>query len=293
MVRVANVSLEAVQLNCDVSLGKFYPTSTCGEESSSLVEHVVYKVLEVGSEFINGAVSSGRLPDTRRNQQNRVPNIDLSDSNLTVEEEEKVMKLVEKYSDIFSKDKRDLGRTGLIKHELHTCTTESLPIKQKPFRLPKQYIKETRKQLEEMIEDDTVEKSTSPWCSPVVLAKKKDGTLRFCTDFRKLNGVTVTDAYPLPSVDDAFDKLSGSIWFSSLDLSSKITPKDRSKTAFSFGEGLRQYTMMPFGLKNAHPTFQRLMELVLAGLDWESCLVYLDGMIFLFFPTFEDHLLLL
>ena len=82
-----------------------------------------------------------------------------------------------------------------------------------------------------MIKDDIVEKSTSPWCSPVVLAKKKDGTLRFCTDFRKLNAVTTTDAYPLPRVDDALDKLSGSIWSSSLDLSSgywqvEIAPKD-------------------------------------------------------------------
>ena len=101
--------------HCGVSLGKFYLSSTCGEESSSLVEHIMYDVLEVGSELINGAVSRGRLPDAKRNQQNRMPNIDLSDSNLTVEEEKKVMKLVEKYSDIFGQDKRDLGRTGLIK----------------------------------------------------------------------------------------------------------------------------------------------------------------------------------
>ena len=295
LVRVANVSLEAVQLSCGVPLGKFYPTSTCEKESSSLVGHVMYEVLEIGSELINGAVSSGRLLDARRNQQNRVPNIDLSDSNLTVKEEKKVMKLVEKYSDIFSKDKRNLGRTDLIKHELHT--TEALPIKQKPFRLLKQHMKQARNQLEEIIEDGIVEKSTSPCCSPVVLAKKKDGTLRFCTDFRKLNAITITDAYPLPRVDDALDKLSGSIWFSSFDLSSgywqvEIAPKDRSKTVFSLGNGLWQYTVMPFGLKNAPPTFQRLIELVLAGLDWESCLVYLDY-ILLFSPTFDDHLLLL
>ena len=111
LVRVANVLLDAVQLNCGVPLGKVYPTSTRREETSSLVGHVMYEVLEVGSELINGAVSSCRLPDARRNQQNRVPSIDLSDSNLTVEEEEEVMKLVEKYSDIFRKDKRDLGRT--------------------------------------------------------------------------------------------------------------------------------------------------------------------------------------
>ena len=126
------------------------------------------------------------------------------------------MKLVEKYSDIFSKD---LRRTGLIKHELHT--TETLPIKQKPFRRPKQHIKEARKQLEEMIEHGIVEKGTGPWCSPVVLAKKKDGTLIFCANFRKLNAVTITDACPLPRLDDALDKLSGSIWFSSLDFSTE------------------------------------------------------------------------
>ena len=99
--------------------------------------------------------------------------------------------------------------TGLSKYELHT--TETLPIKQKPFRHPNQHIKEARKQLEEMIKDGIVEKSTSPRCSPVVLAKKKDGTLQFCTDFRKLNAITITNAYPLPHMADVLDKLSGSI----------------------------------------------------------------------------------
>ena len=103
--------------------------------------------------------------------------------------------------------------------------------------------------------------------------RKKDGSLRFCTDFRGFNSVTVTDAHPLPRIDSSNDQLSGSVFFSCLDLSAgywqvEIDPQDREKTAFSVGKGLWQYKVMAMGLKNAPTTFQRLMELALNGVDW-------------------------
>lgn len=152
-------------------------------------------------------------------------------------------------------------------------------------------------QIREMAADDLIEPSCSPWRAPVVMARKKDGSLRFCTDFRGLNSVTVTDAHPLPRVDAAVDQLSGSVFFSCLDLSSgywqvEVNPEDREKTAFSVGKGLWQYKVMAMGLKNAPPTFQRLMELALQGIDWQHVLVYIDD-ICLFSPSFEHHLVLL
>ena len=114
--------------------------------------------------------------------------------------------------------------------------------------------------------------------------RKKDGTTRFCVDYRKVNDVTIKDAYPLPRVDDTLDTLAGSVWFSTLDLKSgywqvKVAPEDREKTAFCTQEGLFEFNVMPFGLCNAPATFQHLMDSVLAGLQWSSCLVYLDDII--------------
>lgn len=123
---------------------------------------------------------------------------------------------------------------------------------------------------------------------------KKDGSICFCVDYRKVNKVTRKDSYPLPRVDDLLDLLAGAQWFSTLDLASgywqvEVHPQHREKTAFTTGQGLYEFRVMPFGLCNAPSTFQRLMELVLAGLRWDICLAYLDDIV-VFGHTFEEHL---
>ncbi|CAK1601322.1 unnamed protein product [Parnassius mnemosyne] len=148
--------------------------------------------------------------------------------------------------------------------------------------------------IEGMVKDGVIEPSSSPWCSTVVLGKKKDGSMRFCFDYRRLNDVTKKGSYPLPRIDDTLDMLTGVKWFSTLDLKSgywqvEIDPKDKEKTAFSTGKGLWQFKVMPFGLCNAPATFERLMELVLPGLIGDACLVYLDDIIIVG-RRFEVHL---
>ena len=201
-----------------------------------------------------------------------------------------VAKLLCKYGDVFSSSDTDIGRTGIIKHKIPTGNT--VPIKERPRRVPVYMDKEVDRQIDNMVKENIIKPSTSPWASSIVMVKKKDGSSMFCVDYRKLNDVTIKDAYPLPRVDESLDQLSGSKWFSCLDLNSgywqvEMDPLDAEKTAFTSRKGLYEFTVMPFGLCNAPATFERLMETVLAGLHWQICLIYLDDVIVIG-KSFED-----
>ncbi|GBN11484.1 Transposon Ty3-I Gag-Pol polyprotein [Araneus ventricosus] len=126
-----------------------------------------------------------------------------------------------------------------------------------------------------MLKEDVIKSSESPWSSPVVLVKKKNGEWRFCMDYRRLNKVTKKDVYPLPRIDDALDCLVGARIFSIMDLKSgywqvELDDKDREKTAFVTPDGLFDFKVMPFGLCSAPATFERMMDSVLGGLKWKS-----------------------
>ena len=201
--------------------------------------------------------------------------------------------LLLKFQESFSKSSTDIGRTEMIEHTIDTG--QALPVKQHPRRVPLSKIQEAEAEIEKMAEQGIIEPSTSPWCSPVIILRKKDSSIRFAIDFRLLNHYTVKDSHLLPRIDDTLDALSGATWYSTLDLKSgyhqvSIAPEDRPKTAFTFpGSGLWQFTVLAFGLCNAPAVFERLMLKILAGLTWKTCLVYLDDII-VFAKTFEEQI---
>jgi len=170
----------------------------------------------------------------------------------------------------------------LVQHTINTGN--AAPIAQAPYKSAWKERELIQTYVDRMKSQGIVEDSDSPWASPVVLAKKPDGTWRFCVDYRKINAITEDDVYPLPIIEDALNRLEGASLFSLMDLQAgyhqlEVAKDSRKKTAFITADGLFQFNVVPFGLKGAPSRFQRTMDVVLAGLKWTSCLVYIDDIL--------------
>lgn len=200
---------------------------------------------------------------------------------------ETVKTLCESFSDVLT----DLpGATNLVEHKIDVTTTEPVRVKQYP--LPFHTEKTIKEEVEKMLQLKVIEPSSSPYCAPVVIARKKDGTNRFCVDFRKLNSITVFDSEPMPNPESIFAKMSGKKYVSKIDLSKgywQVPMERQSKqlTAFTTPVGLFQFTTMPFGLVNAPATFSRLMRKLLQDMDDVDN--FIDD-IMVFTDTWEQHL---
>lgn len=219
--------------------------------------------------------------------------VQIPSDTLSQDQQSKVTDFLEGWKHIFSSGPTDLGCTNLVEHEIEL--TEQKPFKEPYRRIPPGMVEEVREHLKDMIDAGAIRESKSPFSSNVVLVRKKDGSLRFCIDFRKLNSRTVRDAYSLPRIEETIDNLSGSRYFSKLDLRSgywqvAMSEVDKPKTAFSVGPlGFFECNRMAFGLTNAPATFQRLMERTMGELNLRECLIYLDDVI-IFSRSVEEHL---
>ena len=209
------------------------------------------------------------------------------------EEQKEAKNLILEYGSLFVLKDTDLGRTDKVKHSIKL--DDYTPFKERYRCIPPHQYEEVKQDLKEMLEIGAISKSKSPWASVVVLVRKKDGSLRFCIDLRKLNARTVKDAYLLPRIEETLDCLNGTQWFTSLDLKSgywqvELDKESKTLTAFTVGPlGFYQCEHMPFGLTNVPATFQRLMESCLEDMHLKWVIIYLDDII-IFSKTPKEHL---
>ena len=209
--------------------------------------------------------------------------------NAPPEHKGKVQELINRNKDIFAFKDTELGRTSTVQMEI---ITEGGPVKLPPYRTPLNKRPIVDKAIDEMLQSGVIRRSNSSWSSPIVIVKKKDGTNRFCTDFRAVNKITKPMSYPLPIIDDILALLGKAKYMSVADCRSgfyqvKLKDEHKEKSAFSCHRGLFEYNVMPFGLQNSPAVFSRLMEIVLEGLPF--AIAYIDD-ILIYSETLEDHL---
>ena len=276
-MRIINPSLQPVKIHRRTKLGDF-------EEVDSSIA-----TFELNSIGCANTPPSPTVDNFHRDYSD-LPN--LSDSGLSEGDEVKFKNLFQRYRDVFAFSDDQLGRTSLVQHTIDTG--DAMPIKQRPYRTTPGNKQEIDRQVDDMLQRGIIQESVSPWSSPVVLVKKKNGEMRFCVDFRAINKVTKKDSFPMPLVADTLDALSGTQYFSILDLKSgywqiELHPSAREKTAFVTHNGLYEFLVMPFGLTNCGASFQRLMGHILRSLEYRFALIYIDDII-IFSKSVEEHL---
>ncbi|RWS02907.1 reverse ribonuclease integrase-like protein [Dinothrombium tinctorium] len=203
-----------------------------------------------------------------------------------------IKELIEKYKHLFTKSWREIRTIKNTEHIIDTGRAQ--PVKSVPYRVPHKYRDFLKKEIDDMLAAGLIRESNSPWASSVFVVPKKDGTARVVIDYRKLNEKTKKDAYPMPRIDDALDKLHGAKFLTKMDTRSGywqllLSPESREKAAFCIPEGLYEPNVMTFGLANAPATFQRLMDRMFKDKIGKFMIVYIDD-IFVYSTTFEQHL---
>ena len=224
------------------------------------------------------------------------PTVDMSKinfgDNLLESQQKQLESLISANADVFAWRDDQLGLCDLLQHRI--VVTSDNPTAQPYRRLPPSQLTEVRAHLDNLLAQDIISPSTSPYAAPIVVVRKKNNEIRMCCDYRKLNAITKKDSYPLPRMDECIDALTGAHWFSTLDLASgyhqtEVHPDDQEKTAFTTPFGLYQWKRLPFGLCNAPAQFSRVMQKVMNDHVFRILVLYLDDVL-VYSDSFESQL---
>ena len=291
-VRVLNCSDRPVHLSGDYTLGYATEIQETTPEHNGICSQIGYKQnkSDITDPISNTPIDRAELPDHLIDLFHR------SGEHLSESEKKELRQLLIEYQDIFSRGPTDLGCFQEITHKIDLYD-HARPVRQPLRRVPIGFEGEEEANLKTLLDTGVIQESNSEWASAPVLIRKRDGSVRYCVDFRVVNSMTVKDAFGIPSISQCLDQLEGCTMYSCLDLASgyhqiMVDEKDRHKTAFITKYGLFEHRRMAFGLCNAPATFMRVMGLVLRGLTWKHILAYLDDVIVLGrgFPDQLAHL---
>ena len=208
-------------------------------------------------------------------------------NHLLPDQQKDLIHLIEQFPDLF----RDVPlQTHTTTHDVDVG--DASPIKQHPYRLSPIKANIMKKEIQSMLDNNIIKTSMSDWSSPCLLVPKKDGSYRFCTDYRKVNQVSKSDSFPIPRISDCIDHIGDAKYVSTFDMLKgyyqvPLTPRAQEISAFVTPTGLYQYTVMPFGMKNAPATFQRMINHLIQNLD--GCDGYIDDVV-IYSETWEQHI---
>ena len=298
-----------VMLEADQDLMNYYgviPAKSVHQFSEPDIPVMVYNGTEedvvISDKMVLGQFSAvevlGELPKAKHQQAEQVrkiapSHVDLPDhtkplydnscDNLTEDQQMQLKQFLIEFEDVISKGDHDIGLTHLVEHEIDTG--DAKPIKIPPRRMTPQAREATDKIVKDLLARGLISPSKSEWSAPPILTRKKDGTFRFCIDFRvTVNKVAKTDSWPLPLIEETLEHLGNARWYSCIDLANgywqiPMAKSSMEKTAFVTRMGLYHWNVMPFGLSTAGATFQRLLENLLGDMRFTSCLIYIDDLI--------------
>ena len=283
-VDVFNTSSVEKVLPKGVVIGKARSVSSV----TPMIKAAEVKMCKTNVEVSAGAVEVGE-EQSKQITDDWTPEVDLSHLN---EYQENLMRnMLNEVKEVFSRDESDIGDIKDFEMKIHL--TDNVPVKEAYRKIPRHMYNEVKNYIDDLIANGWVRESCSSYSSPIVCVRKKDGGMRLCIDYRRLNAKTVPDAQPIPRIQDILDSLGGKKWFSTLDMSKAyhqgyIAEDCRHLAAFSTPWTLLEWIRIPFGLRNSPPAFQRYMNLSLGDMKGVICEPYLDDVL-THSETFEEH----